>query len=78
MYLPSGSNIISGSGMSGSSSRMTTSMEITLSPTMSSSRVEPTNKPYNESMQDAITVFCLVLIIIVLCMCFCFFCARND
>ena len=76
MYIPLGSNIISGSGMSSSSNLITTAIETTITPATTSHWAIPADNAYNESLQNSITVFCMVMIIIVICMCCCFFCAK--
>ncbi len=72
MYLPSGSNMISGS--SGSGSWMTT----TTIPTITTNLVRTTDSYYNQTMQDAISVFCLVIMIIVVVLCCVFHTATRE
>ena len=74
MYLPSGNNYISGSGMSSTNTWIIS----TTAKTITNKWITEASDPYNEMLNDSISVFFLVMIVIVICMCCCFFSASRE
>lgn len=74
MYLPSGNNFISGSGMSSSNTWIIS----TTAKTITTKWITEASDPYNDALNDSISVFFMVMIIIVICICGCFFCASRE